>query len=212
MKKRGSQQGKGILRNRGTFNSSKKGGIMKKNDTQQPPAKLTDAQMMKKHGINLDFERKSTDFFTGKSPPRDLDETNSLFNKKTFETTDMDMSQLEGSEDGKKDLIYDDTRRNTKPITRVIIENPVLSNLFFQMLIFYNFFYFWLQFFIFFTMMINKLWVFDYQNYRDYIGYGCIIFYFIIELCSCYFGYRGNINETVSDSNWLIMYIYSSQN
>lgn len=126
------------------------------------------------------------------------EETDSLFNKKTYETTDMDISYMDDTGVEKRDLIYTDTNITIKPITRIIVENPVLSNLLFQMLIFYNFFYMFLQFFIFFTMMINKLWIFDYQNYKDYIAYGCIIFYFPIEICSCYFGYRGNINETVS--------------
>lgn len=121
-----------------------------------------------------------------------------MYDKKTFETTDMDFINIESSDFEQRDLIYQDTQRSIKPLTRIIIENPVLSNLLFQMLLFYNFFYLFLQFFILLTMMFYKLWIFDYQNYRDYIAYGCIIVYFPLELCSCYFGYLGNINERVS--------------
>ena len=151
----------------------------------------------KQLGINKDFERKATDFFKH-DKFNDGDETDSLFNKKTFESTQIDFANFQNTELEHNDLIYDDTTVSMKPITRIIIEDPVLSNLLFQMLIFYNYFYFWLQFFIFFTMMINKLWIFDYQNYRDFIAYGWIVLYFPIEICSWYFGYKGNINESVS--------------
>jgi hypothetical protein len=80
----------------------------------------------------------------------------------------------------------------------IIIENPVLSNLYFQMLIFYNFFYAFLHFFLLFTILIYKLWIFKTREYREYIAFVLILFYLPLELVSLYFGYKGNINETVS--------------
>jgi hypothetical protein len=79
----------------------------------------------------------------------------------------------------------------------IIIENPVLSNLNFQMLIFYNFFYSFLHFFLLFTILVYKLWIFKTREYKEYIAFALIIFYLPLELASLYFAYKGNINETV---------------
>ena len=37
-----------------------------------------------------------------------------------------------------RDLIYENTAASKKVMTRIVIENPILSNLLFQMIIFYN--------------------------------------------------------------------------
>ena len=89
-----------------------------------------------------------------------------------------------------------------KPVfnpTNIIIENPVLNNVYFQMLLFYNFFYAFLHFFLLFTILIYKLWIFRTREYKEYIAFVLIIIYLPLEIASLYFGYKGNINETVSD-------------
>jgi hypothetical protein len=115
--------------------------------------------------------------------------TDSLPNKKTYATTDMGLSNLEIVEFGERDPIPN--------YVNIIIENPVLSNLYFQMLIFYNFFYSFLHLFLLFTILIYKLWIFRTREYKEYIAFALIIFYLPLELVSLYFAYKGNINETV---------------
>ena len=73
-------------------------------------------------------------------------ETDSLYNKKTFASTDMDMTSYDFIEMDKKDPIPN--------YVNIIIENPVLNNVYFQMAIFYNFFYAFLHFFLLFTILI----------------------------------------------------------
>lgn len=126
------------------------------------------------------------------------DDTDSLYNKKTYQTTDMDLTNLENYDFGERDPIYDNTKIGHKGITRIIIENPVLNNVYFQMLLYYNFFYSLLHFFLLFTILIYKLWIFRTREYKEYIAFVLIIFYLPLELSSLYFGYKGNINETVS--------------
>lgn len=124
-----------------------------------------------------------------------------MYNKRTYATTDMDMSSFEVLEFGERDPIPN--------YVNIIIENPVLSNLYFQMLIFYNFFYSFLHFFLLFTILIYKLWIFKTREYREYIAFVLIIFYLPLEIVSLYFGYKGNINETVS---LRLHYLYSFLN
>ena len=115
--------------------------------------------------------------------------TDSLPNKKTYATTDMGLSTLEVVEFGERDPIPN--------YVNIIIENPVLSNLYFQMLIFYNFFYSFLHLFLLFTILCYKLWIFKTREYKEYIAFALIIFYLPLEIVSLYFAYKGNINETV---------------
>lgn len=128
-------------------------------------------------------------------------ESDSFYNKKTYQTTDMDFTNLESIDYGERDPIYENTKVGHKGITRIIIENPLLNNLYFQMLIFYNFFYCFLHFFLLFTILIYKLWIFRTRQYKEYIAFVLIVFYLPLELTSLYFGYKGNINETVSYHN-----------
>lgn len=144
-------------------------------------------------GIGADFEERATKFFGNKG----RDDTDSLYNKKTYHSTDMDLTNFDTFDYGERDPIYDNTVVGHKGITRIIIENPLLNNVHFQMLLFYNFFYSLLHFFLLFTILIYKLWIFRTREYKEYIAFVLIILYLPLEFASLYFGYRGNINETV---------------
>lgn len=109
----------------------------------------------------------------------------------------MDITGVDPYDFGERDPIYDNTLVGQKGIKRIIIENPVLNNLYFQMCLYYNFFYCFLHFFLLFTILIYKLWIFKTREYKEYIAIVLIIFYMPLELVSLYFGYKGNINETV---------------
>lgn len=148
-------------------------------------------------GIGADFEERALNYFGSKG----RDDTDSIYNKKTYHSTDMDLTNFETMDYGERDPIYDNTLVGHKGITRIIIENPLLNNVYFQMLLFYNFFYALLHFFLLFTILIYKLWIFKTREYKEYIAFVLIILYLPLELTSLYFGYRGNINETVSLDN-----------
>mmetsp|Transcript_9671 Transcript_9671/g.8515 ORF Transcript_9671/g.8515 Transcript_9671/m.8515 type:complete len:259 (-) Transcript_9671:17-793(-) len=116
------------------------------------------------------------------------DDTDSFYNKNTYASTDMDATAYDFIETEGKDPIPN--------YVNIIIENPILNNVYFQMAVFYNFFYCFLHFFILFTILIYKLWIFKTREYKEYIATVLIIFYLPLEFASLYFGYKGNINET----------------
>ncbi|CAI2374077.1 unnamed protein product [Moneuplotes crassus] len=150
---------------------------------------ITDEKFKQKFNIGQDFEQSAENFFTDKKPKRTgaLD-TDSIYNKKTYASTDMDVTA--------NDFIES---KRTKPIPthlNIVIENPLSNNVYFQMVIFYNFFYSFLHAFLLFIILFYKLWVFDANEYREYISTALAILYLPLELTSLYFGYRGNINET----------------
>ena len=125
-------------------------------------------------------------------------ETDSIYNKKTYQTTNIDLTQFETGGNGDRDLIYENTAASQKVLTRIVIENPILNNLLFQMMIFYNFYYAFIHFLLLFFISIYKLWIFKTADYLEYIAIVMIILFPFLEFTSLYFAYRGNINETVS--------------
>lgn len=60
-------------------------------------------------------------------------DTDSFQNKQTYASTDMDATAYDFIEGKDKDPVPN--------YVNIIIENPILNNLYFQMGIFYNFFY-----------------------------------------------------------------------
>jgi hypothetical protein len=184
---------KNLMRNTGTPMS--RSGFKGSNNFSSKMQVKNPEEFKRAHGIAQDFEKSASDFFKGKN---NKDDTDSLYNKKTFATTGMDMTDFDSFDFKERDPIYEDTMAGRKGITRIIIENPVLNNVYFQMLLFYNFFYCFLHFFLLFTILIYKLWIFKTREYKEYIAIVLIIFYLPCELASLYFGYKGNINETVS--------------
>jgi hypothetical protein len=136
-----------------------------------------------------------------------MNDDDSIYNKQTFPTTDMDITHMDTIDYNERDPIYENTMTGRQRITRIIVENPVLNNLYFQMLLFYNFFYAFLHFFLLFTILIYKLWIFRTREYKEFIAIVMIIFYLPVEMVSLYFGYRGNILESVGGR-----LIFSSQN
>lgn len=154
---------------------------------------LADEEFKSRHGINQNFEQKAEDFFINKNKA----ETDSIYNKKTYQTTNIDLTNFETGEMGDRDLIYENTAASKKVMTRIVIENPILSNLLFQMIIFYNFFYAFLHFLLLIFISIYKLWIFKTADFKEYIAIVLIILYPLLEVSSLFFAYRGNINETV---------------
>lgn len=79
-----------------------------------------------------------------------------------------------------------------------VLETPMSSSLSFQMLLYYHFFFDVLYLVVIFTTIIYKLWVLSF-NIVDLVALIIgVIVWFPIELARLNFGYKGNINETVS--------------
>ena len=78
-----------------------------------------------------------------------------------------------------------------------MLEIPINSSLTFQMLLYYHFYYDLLYIVMVFTAQIYKFWIME----PDIIAIVSIIVLLIwipVELARLNYGYKGNINETVS--------------
>ena len=106
------------------------------------------------------------------------------------------MTPLQGS---RRNSIYSDNYLGKKMKSRVIMA-PVHSHLIFQMLLYYNFFYAFLHFFLLVSMNVYKLWMFRVREYREFLSFFLCLIYLPVEMFTLYFGYVGNIKETVSSS------------
>ena len=97
----------------------------------------------------------------------------------------------------KKHEIYDNTYYIPNSKVR-ILETPISASLSFQMLLYYHFFYNLFFFVVIFTTIIYKLWVLK-PNIIDILSLivGLLV-WFPVELARLNYGYKGNINETVS--------------
>jgi Predicted membrane protein len=97
----------------------------------------------------------------------------------------------------RKHEIYDNTYYI--PNTKVrILETPISSSIMFQMLLYYHFFYDIFYLCVIFTTLIYKLWILKpviIDVLAIIIG---VIVWFPVELARLNYGYKGNINETVS--------------
>lgn len=79
-----------------------------------------------------------------------------------------------------------------------IINTAVTSNLTLQMLMYYNFFYSFLHAFFFIACNLYKFWIYKDIGYTDILFFVFTWIYFPIECMILYFGYIGNIRESVS--------------
>lgn len=77
-----------------------------------------------------------------------------------------------------------------------VIDVPVNSNLVFQQVIYYNFYYAFLHAFFLFAIGSYKMYMFRVRGYREFLNFFFIIVYLPIEMTILYFGYVGNIKET----------------
>lgn len=150
---------------------------------------ISDEDFKSKFNIGQDFEQSAENFFTDKKPKKV--DTDSFYNKKTYASTDMDATKYDFIETKRQDPVPN--------YVNIVIENPVLNNVYFQMTIFYNFFYAFLHFFLLFIILFYKLWILKTREYREYISTALVMLYLPLEITSLYFGYKGNINETVGD-------------
>ena len=80
-----------------------------------------------------------------------------------------------------------------------VVYAPVQSNLTFQMIIYYNFYYAFLHAFFLLTVNVYKLYMFQVREYREFLTLFFILIYFPVELAILYFGYIGNIKESMSE-------------
>ena len=104
-----------------------------------------------------------------------------------------------------KHEIYENTYYIPNSKVRVL-ETPMSSSLSFQMLRYYHFFFNLLYLGTIFTTIIYKLWIF-WPNIVDILALIIGIFvWFPVELARLNFGYKGNINETVSENELVISY------
>lgn len=187
MKKSPFKNPKSSLKKRNILSATNQGYIKFQNRGTPLARQISDEKFKQKFNIGQDFEQSAENFFTDKKPKQDTD---SLYNKKTYTSTDMDAT--------KYDFIETKRQEPVPNYVNIVIENPVLNNVYFQMAIFYNFFYAFLHFFLIFTILMYKLWILKTREYKEYISTALVIFYLPLELTSLYFGYKGNINETVS--------------
>jgi hypothetical protein len=105
-------------------------------------------------------------------------------------------------EDGhlRKHEIYENTYYIPNSKVR-ILETPMSSSLTFQMLLYYHFFFNILYLIVIFTTIIYKLWVFKFDILVIIALIIGVIIWFPVEMARLNFGYKGNINETVSFCN-----------
>lgn len=99
----------------------------------------------------------------------------------------------------RKHEIYDNTYYIPNSKVR-ILETPISASLSFQMLLYYHFFYNIFFLVVIFTTIIYKLWVMK-PNIINILALIVGLFlWFPVELARLNYGYKGNINETVSEN------------
>lgn len=104
---------------------------------------------------------------------------------------------LRESSQVKKHEIYENTYYIPNNKVRVL-ETPMSSSLTFQMLLYYHFFFNLLFVVVIFTTLIYKMWVFQSDILFILALIIGVLIWFPVELARLNFGYKGNINETVS--------------
>jgi hypothetical protein len=109
-------------------------------------------------------------------------------------TSSQGAAQQEGI---RKHEIYDQTYYIPNSKIR-ILETPISASLTFQMLLYYHFFYNMLYTVVIFTTIIYKLWVLQPNIINILALIVGLIVWFPVELARLNYGYKGNINETVS--------------
>lgn len=97
----------------------------------------------------------------------------------------------------KKHEIYDNTYYIPNSKVR-ILETPISASLSYQMLLYYHFFYNLFYFVVIFTTLIYKLWVLKPNIINILALIVGLLVWFPVELARLNYGYKGNINETVS--------------
>ena len=99
----------------------------------------------------------------------------------------------------KKHEIYDNTYYIPNSKVR-ILETPISASLSFQMILYYHFFYNLFYFVVIFTTIIYKLWVLQPNIINILALILGLLVWLPVELARLNYGYKGNINETVSMS------------
>lgn len=102
-------------------------------------------------------------------------------------------------EDGhlRKHEIYENTYYIPNSKVR-ILETPMSSSLTFQMLLYYHYFFNILYLVVIFTTIIYKMWIFKFDIIVIIALIIGVLIWFPVEMARLNFGYKGNINETVS--------------
>lgn len=98
----------------------------------------------------------------------------------------------------KKHEIYDNTYYIPNSKVR-ILETPISASLSFQMLLYYHFFFNLFYFVVIFTTIIYKLWVLKPNIINILALILGLLVWLPVELARLNYGYKGNINETVSE-------------
>ena len=88
-----------------------------------------------------------------------------------------------------------------------IIDSEINSNLTLQILIYFNFCYYFVCFALELSSICFKIYIFNHDPVR-WIIFALELIWFIIEPIKCYNGYYGNINENVNKYLINILYIF----
>ncbi len=91
-----------------------------------------------------------------------------------------------------------------------IIDSEINSNLTLQILIYFNFCYYFVCFALEMSAICFKLYIYNHDPVR-WIIFALELIWFIIEPIKCYNGYYGNINENVNIYFiiYIVIYIFS---
>ena len=85
-----------------------------------------------------------------------------------------------------------------------VIETEINSSLFLQQLLYFNFYYVFLAFALQLSSHIYRIYIYDVKSAKT--GTFVLIIWFIQELARIYFGYTGNLRESVK--YYFLIYFY----
>jgi hypothetical protein len=136
-----------------------------------------------------------------------IEELNSLSNQninKRLEETYDDLEEEKKKLEEEMDEI-DELELSNKYKTR-IIDSEINSNLYLQILMYFNFCYYLVCFALEISSISFQLYIFEHDP-KLWIKFSLEFVWFIIEPIKVYNGYYGNINENVNDK-YIILLIY----